>query len=185
MARIYIGGLSGCGKTEACRRFSLENNRVVNMTGSEIMMQAAGVKTRDELANLPEKIKENLREIAFTKYYSSNPNLIIDGHFYITQHEIDYLDAFVLIEIDNQKLIRYRSNDEGRIRSLNIDDITQELTLLNQRISEAETRYNIEVIRINNDGSLIDLVEKISQVYSRYGMLKSDKYIHVGQAERI
>lgn len=165
MPRVYVGGVGGCGKTVACKAFATKHPDVSCLTGSEIMMKAAGVGTREELMNLPDEVKEPLRARAFEAYYQSNGQLVIDGHFYLTGTDIRYLDAFILLEVDLPKLTLFRIGDSSRARSLKREEMQSEITLMEERVRHLERTYSIRVIRINNGGSIDDLVTKIEQVY--------------------
>ena len=166
MPRLYVGGPSGCGKTLACKS-AAQKLGITYFTGSEIMMKAACVSTREELNALFENIKEDLRLRAFEFYYQTTPNLVIDGHFYLTETDISYLNSYILVEIDPERLIKFRKIDLTRERSHNSISIETEIAELEARVCKLQSDFRIEVIRIKNDGSLDDLVGSLEREYMR------------------
>lgn len=164
MARVYVGGPSGSGKTEACKRVA-QALGISCLTGSQIMMKAAGISTRDELNALSEEKKNDLRLHAFETYYQSTPNLVIDGHFYLTETDIKYFDAYVLVEIETERLIEFRKQDGARQRSVEGSSIEEETSQLHQRMSKLEDEFGIRVIRVKNDSSLEELARSIEGAY--------------------
>jgi len=164
MARVYIGGPSGSGKTAACGLVAQELG-ISSLTGSQIMMQAAGISTRSELENLLEETKQDLRLHAFEDYYKMTPNLVIDGHFYLTEIDIRYFDAYVLVDIDTPRLIEFRMADGARERSLDPLDIAKETQELHQRVEKLESDFGIRVIRVKNEGTLEELSRSVEGAY--------------------
>jgi len=165
MPRLYVGGVGGCGKTVACKKVAAKFPGVVSLTGSEIMMRAAGVHTREELEQLPEGTKDWLRATAFEEYYKRYPDLIIEGHFFLTGVDIPYFDEYVLIEAALSDLIRFRLLDPLRKRDIDPENIRQEMQAIEGRVNRLEKEYGIKVVRIKNDSSLEDLAEKIERIF--------------------
>lgn len=159
-----MGGPGGSGKTVACKLVAQELS-ISCLTGSEIMMNAAGVSTRDELDALPENVKDELRLNAFEAYYKATPNMVIDGHFYLTEKDISYFNAFVLVEVDLERLVRFREDDTSRKRSIEPLVVQEEITEVNDRVHNLESKFGVRVIRINNDNTLEDLQRSIEGVY--------------------
>jgi len=168
MARIYVGGSGGSGKTAICKLIA-ERLNIPVLTGSEIMMRAAGLSSREDLAKLSEEEKQRLRDSAFEACYQSAPELVIEGHFFLTGKDVRYLDAYILIETDEERLVEFRKNDSNRARSLDIEEIRKETLKMEGRISNLETEHGIRVIRIKNDGDLEDLAESVEVVYLSLG----------------
>ncbi len=164
MARVYVGGPSGSGKTVACKTVAQELG-ISCLTGSEIMMRASGVSTRDDLEQLPESTKNELRLHAFESYYQSTPNLVIDGHFYLTETDIKYFDAYLFVEIDSERLIEIRNSDDTRQRSTDRSVIDQEIVQLHERVDKLESEFGIRVIRIKNDSTMDELTRSIEGAY--------------------
>lgn len=165
MARVYVGGPSGSGKTAACKIVAQELG-ISYLTGSEIMTKAAGVSTPKELELLPENIKNNLRLNAFENYYKSAPDLVIDGHFYLTETDIRYFDSYLLVEIEPTRLIEFRKGDrEIKQRSINSLSIQNEMAQLQERVEILESKFGIRVIRIKNDSTLNELTKSIEGAY--------------------
>lgn len=164
MARIYIGGPGGSGKTVACELVS-EDLGISHLAGSKIMMQAAGVSTQEELEALSNDFQDELRLNAFEANYQNTPDMVIDGHFYLTERDIDYFDAFVLVEVDPERLVRFREVDVSRKRSTDISAIKKEISEISERVHDLESKYGIRVIRIKNNASLEDLQRSIEGVY--------------------
>lgn len=166
MARLYIGGPSGCGKTAAIKIINSRYSHISCLSGSQIMMRAAGVLTREELNLLPEAKKNTLRETAFSSYYAAAKNLILEGHFYLTEIDARFINSFVFVEASADSLIRFRKSDESRIRSTENSDISEEFAGLEKRIKDFEDKFRVSVVRIANDSTLDKLVSKILALYS-------------------
>lgn len=172
MARVYVGGLSGSGKSTACKAVARKLG-ISYLTGSEIMMRSAGVATREDLDRLPEDVKNDLRLHSFESYYQKTPDLIINGHFYLTGTDIKYFDAYVLVEVDTERLIGFRQNDETRQRSLEPSVIDQEKAQLENRVDKLVSKFGVKIIRIKNNGTLGELANSIEGVYLSYVSTKT------------
>lgn len=166
MARLYIGGPSCCGKTSVIDKINNLYPHISCLSGSQIMMRAAGVLSREELSLLPEDKKDFLRETAFSSYYTAARNLILEGHFFLTEIDAKFLNSFVYIETDVKSLIRFRKLDKTRARSVTRNDILQEVSDLDGRVKEFESQYGIKVIHVLNDSILDKLVSRILTLYS-------------------
>jgi len=166
MARLYLGGPSGCGKTLAIKQINDLYPHISCLSGSQIMMRAAGVLTREELNLLSPAKKDVLRETAFSSYYAAAKNLILEGHFFLTETDARFIDSFVLVEVSVESLIRFRNSDSSRIRGIDLDDITQEVEVIEKRVFDFENKFEIKVVRISNDSSLDKLVSTILFCYS-------------------
>lgn len=163
MARVYIGGPGGSGKTQACNQVA-QKLGVSFQSSSEIMMRAAGVSTRGELERLPEDVKNNLRLRGFEDYYKTVSNLVMDGHFHLTATDAEYFDAYVLVETDIDSLIEYRRKDRSRVRALDRSVVEDEMARLEERVSNFESQFGIKVFRVRNDGTLDQLTRSIEGV---------------------
>lgn len=184
MTRLYVGGPSGCGKTVVCK--NITNNLGIScFTGSELMVKAAGVSTKDELDLLPEDIKNDLRLNSFKKYCESTQDLIMDGHFYLTENDINNFDAYILIEIDQETLINFRSKDETRQRTVEPIEIETEIIQINKRVQDLENQYGIKIITIKNNDTMEHLSKNIENIYLSLSSIETRREIeHHGKEIR-
>ena len=165
MARVYIGGIGGSGKTRVTRLLAERIEGVSTLTGSEIMMRAAGVSSREELRQLPEEQKERLRISVIPALYKSHDQLLAEGHYYLTREEIDCFDAFLLVEAPVERIVEFRRSDVTRVRSLEPEAVLRERQEMTERIKLLETRHGLQVVKIENGSTLDDLAEKVRSVY--------------------
>jgi broad-specificity NMP kinase len=165
MPRFYIGGPSGCGKTAAIKIIKEKFPWISCQSGSGVMMKAAGVTSRKELEQIPEIYLQNLRKLAFKKYYQTEPNLICEGHYFLTDTDFKYIDKFFLLEVPIEKLVEFRLLDSTRSRSTIMSEIEEEINDLNKKVESFEKRFKIKVIKLSNDSSLENLVSKVMNFY--------------------
>ena len=128
-------------------------------------MRAAGVRTRAELELLPETEKQRLRATAFVDYYRSSPNLLAEGHFFLTEEDVRCFDALLLVDAPTLKIIEFRREDNTRNRSLDHKEIDKERREISQRVRDLEHNYGIKIKSIENTGTLDDLTEKVRKTY--------------------
>jgi len=164
MTRLYVGGVGGCGKTAVCRLLS-STLGVKHITGSEVMMRTAGVKSRDDLENLPEEIKARLRDTAYEEIYQQNTSLLVEGHFYLTETDANYLTSCVVIETDPEQLRLFRLRDSTRKRSTDKDAIVEEIAAFEGRVASFSKSYRLPICRIKNQGTLDELARGLEALY--------------------
>ncbi len=165
MARVYIGGVGGSGKTRVTKLLAEQIEDVSILTGSDIMMKAARGNTREELRQLPNKTKEKLRISVIPGIYRSHAKLIAEGHFYLAREETECFNAFLLVEAPVEKIVEFRRLDVTRGRPLEPEAIVREKVEMSTRIRLLEDNYGLQVVTIENDGSLGDFDRKVRKVY--------------------
>lgn len=166
MTKIYIGGVSGCGKSIVAQMMKDKYPTINYLAGSEIMMKAAGLSSREELDKLPEEIKNRLRVTAFQSYYSQECDIIAEGHYNLTDADIKLFEVFILIEATPQFLLNLRKSDKSRKRPITIDAIQNEIDQMRRRIQECRNKYKIKIIQVDNMGSLHDLFVQIERIFN-------------------
>lgn len=168
MAKLYLGGPGGCGKTTVCERMVALHPKIRLVSGAEVMIRTAGVLSREELETLPEDVKDVIRNTAFTEYYKGANNILAEGHFWLTKEDAMYFDAFVLIETPIDLLVRFRSQDT-RLRSLDPGLIACEIGDLESRIAKLQTQHAIHITRVGNNSSIERLLEQVNDLYMSFG----------------
>ena len=164
MKKIYIGGVSGCGKTTVSELFKIKHKNFLHLSTSEEIMKQGKISTREELLSMSGEKLEKLRKEVFLPFYRKNKNIIVDGHYFLDQEDINYFDVFILIEIRFNKLIELRKIDPNHYRSNNIDDIKNEIKQMKDRVNQLENSFGIKIKKIYNDGSLEKLGGDIENI---------------------
>jgi len=165
MIKLYIGGIGGCGKSTAGELLS----RRVSFpffVGSEVRMKFAGVTTREELLAIPLETRREMRRTAFREVYEANSDLIMDGHYFLTDVDLEHLTHYLLVDVDVERAVVFRRNDLRRERSLREDDIRAEITELSERVSAFERNNGIKVNRIRNNDTIDTLAGSVEQLFT-------------------
>lgn len=166
MARIYVGGLPGSGKSKAGQYVVNTDPRVKVVVSSDLFMEFLGVTDRTKLKDVPKDEMKEMKRTKLVEFIKANPNLIMDGHYNLTDEMVSLFDSFVFINVDPEKLLEFRHNDSERGERLKDSEvIASERDKYLSKLSSAEDKYGIKIVHIKNDGSIADLGEKLLAAY--------------------
>ena len=165
MSRIYISGVSGSGKTAACRLLIQQHSEINFINSSQLLLELTGLKDSRQLKDLSPSILENIRQNIFPKTFNQYPNLIVDGHLNLIQEMVNCFDTFINIEAQTEKILSNRNSEPQRIRSTEIADIDSEINQYRNKLELMKSKFNIKPITIHNEGSLEDLANRIYAAY--------------------
>jgi adenylate kinase len=164
VSRYYIGGASGSGKTTVSKIISKTLN-IPHFTGSTVMMIAAGVSNRNDLSKIPEDQLNLLRETAFLETYEKNPDMILEGHFFLKKTDVNYFNQLILIDASTETILKYRLNDPTRERDLDLNLIKKDIEETRERAINASKKFNIPLKIINNEDEIYKLAELIQNAF--------------------
>jgi adenylate kinase len=127
--RIIVLGISGVGKTTACRAFVARNPEFLHVTASELIRKATGARLEELRTANAEQILANqlvLQQALQTELQKQKaPNVLIDGQCVLDNgREIVVIPAdliaplrptgFILLEGRPEEILRRRRNDARR-----------------------------------------------------------------------
>jgi adenylate kinase len=158
--RVYIGGVSGVGKSCIGRRLA-SLLQVPHITGSSVIMQEFGAKDHLELAGLDLSGQGERIRSAFVRTYQTTPSLVADGHYRLDPEEIPFFEAFFLLSALPERLIALRQGDQGRVRACTSQDIQREIQEVEARAATLESSSNVAVHRVLNEGTEIQMAEAL------------------------
>lgn len=145
--KIYLGGVSGVGKTTIIRAFAVKHREYIALSGSEIIMEAYGLSDRSMIKNIV------VEDTVLEKAYSKHSDLIIDGHFFIGRAEQNSIDVFIFVISDVDTISRRRILDRSRERSTSIVDIRREMFETFQRAKQS----NVSPVFVLDNNENIDV----------------------------
>jgi len=164
VACLYVGGISGVGKTTLLNGALNNINMDIQIgKGSEIMKNLANLTCSSELCNLTQEYRNNLRKRAHDIIFSSHDKIILDGHFAVPikdgNYEIpypeeytDYIKGLVLISADAKSIYQRRQLDiKKKERPLDTHKITAGLEKELETITYLSKKYNKKMYIVEND----------------------------------
>lgn len=190
--RIYIGGPNGVGKTTLAREVAKLDPTYRTLSGSEVMMKACGVGTREELMYLDPEFKAKIEATKYVEVVMAFPNLIMDGHFVLCREQMECFDRFILMVADPRRILELRIADHTRRRELQLEDIRRDLELHIERAGIFKAIYpDQEVFVIENNAGLGEAVREFKNIVSGEGSifdevaLRSKYYLKEGSREGV
>ena len=182
---VILTGIPGSGKTsiltEAVALLNREGKKTVSVNFGDVMLETAGVKSRDEMRKLPqEKQVENQKKAAEKISKMANKeNVIVDTHCNIKTPS-GYLcglpewvlrnlkpNVIVLVEAEPSEIKSRRDSDETRKR----DEETKEDIDAHQKINRAAgisycmlTGATMKIIK-NRQNKLVDAVKDLAGLF--------------------
>lgn len=164
--RLYIGGASGCGKTtlaQACSQIL----RVPYFTGSAVMVKVAGVMTREELSELPGEILEDLRCCAFKNIYLKHSDMILEGHFFLTATDAEYLDQLLLLQPSPETIVAFRQSDSSRLRPLELESVVADVEATRRRAELVSEQFHLPLKVISGMEDVLGVTLDVSQLFHK------------------
>ena len=158
--RVYIGGVSGVGKSCIGRRLA-SMLRVPHITGSSVVMQEFGAMDHSELAGLDLSGQSERIRQAFVRTYQNTPSLVADGHYRLAPEEIPFFRIFFLLTALPERLITLRQGDPGRVRACTHQDIQREIEEVEARAAALESSGDVMAHRLLNQGTEIQMAEAL------------------------
>lgn len=178
---IIVTGLPGCGKTsvlnEALSVLAREGKKVKCVNFGDMMLEAAGVKHRDELRKMPQEKQVEIQKKAGTKIatLAKKETIFVDTHCTI-KTPAGYLaglpewvlrelkpNVIVLIEADPLEIAGRRETDETRNR----DAESKDEIAVHQEINRAAaisycmlTGATAKIIK-NRENRILDAVKEL------------------------
>lgn len=184
MARIYVGGINGSGKSSVGRIIAENNRGIMAVSSSDLLLNYLGLTSREELRNMTEERLQEARERALPDYLRTHNDVIIDGHFNLTEDLTSLIDGFVFIEIPAERAKEFREKETilRPDRKIDISSIKEEISRYEQKVREQEIKWGIKVKRIENNGSLSDLARVVADYYNE--ILESKEGNEIQRGER-
>jgi adenylate kinase len=166
VVRIYVGGVPGSGKTSTLKKISELNSDISVISSSKLLQEALGLSNKEDLSHCPVEELNNIRNIAIPGFINNHTNVVIDGHYFLTEKVAGLFDGFVYIDIDLETLIQFRKNDlEFPNRSIDRVEVLKEITDYKNRLVEKENCFHLKILHIKNEGTIEDLAIKILNYY--------------------
>ncbi len=165
MPRIYISGASGSGKTAACQLLVKKHPEIHFINSSQLLLDLLNLQHRKELKNVPDSSLERIRQEDFPNIFLTYPNLIVDGHLNFTQKMVDCFDQFISVEISPEKILQNRQSEPERERSVDRAGIEHEISAYNEKLSTVASKFSLHPLKLDNNGSIEQLAEKIYAIY--------------------
>jgi shikimate kinase len=131
MTAIYIGGLSGIGKTSVGNEFAKKVPGFRFIDGSDVFRIGTGQEPPG-VASLPQL--KALNDELLLGILHAEGKLVLAGHFFISQHLLAEFDLICFLSVPSKVLVARRAHDEFRQRSTEIKVIRREFMEMYTRL---------------------------------------------------